>query len=487
MSTPKGYPIKGRLDENDDVNGQNTRNVFNKEFTTVPFKGINRVGLDVVGGGYAEVETGTLVEVDSTESIIHVTGHSYLKGDLIRFLTTANSIDEFEMFVGEVLDVDHVQLYSPLSAPLLIGDEIEVLRYVSEKVAADGSSLATVNSGPVRIQRGPNGVFLPVEVTKDTADISNTIAMPVEIVGVNGTEINVTAGDINVQTTDLGVNFDSQRVGDGSGNYMAVNAAQEATVRDGDAITELQAILAKILAAPSTEAKQDTVITALGTLLTELQLKADLTETQPVSIAASMPLPTGAATEAKQDTAITALNGITTPSDTQPISAAALPLPTGAATQATLAALLVELQLKAGLAETQPVSLVSQPLPTGAATEVKQDDIITELQSIVASTNALDNRAFVLNDNSSVNILNVGGTTVIADIGVQACSKIKITCTFGVFMELLVNGTPKAIVPKGGFSDGFLEVAMPASASIGFRSLSGADITAGEIVVNVMG
>ena len=47
---------------------------------------------------------------------------------------------------------------------------------------------------------------------------------------------------------------------------------------------------------PATEEKQDDI-------LTELQLKADLTETQPVS-AASLPLPTGAATEAKQDTII---------------------------------------------------------------------------------------------------------------------------------------------------------------------------------------
>jgi hypothetical protein len=40
----------------------------------------------------------------------------------------------------------------------------------------------------------------------------------------------------------------------------------------------------------------DTVETRLASLLTELQLKADLTETQPVS-AATLPLPTGAATE----------------------------------------------------------------------------------------------------------------------------------------------------------------------------------------------
>ena len=66
----------------------------------------------------------------------------------------------------------------------------------------------------------------------------------------------------------------------------------------------------------ATETKQDDNITALGNLLTELQLKADLTETQPVSLA-SLPLATGASTEAKQDTGNTSLTSIDskTPSD----------------------------------------------------------------------------------------------------------------------------------------------------------------------------
>ena len=138
-----------------------------------------------------------------------------------------------------------------------------------------------------------NGVQLPI--THDTATPANTVPVPVQVTDVTG-DINITAGDINVQTSHLGVNHDSMRIGDGT-NLMGVNASLEALVRDADSITELQAILAKIIAAPSTEAKQDTAITALGSLLTELQLKADLTETQPVS-AAALPLPLGAATEA---------------------------------------------------------------------------------------------------------------------------------------------------------------------------------------------
>lgn len=63
--------------------------------------------------------------------------------------------------------------------------------------------------------------------------------------------------------------------------------------------TTFVANVAKVVINPSTEEKQDA-------LLTELQLKADLSETQPVS-AASLPLPLGASTEAKQDDVITQL------------------------------------------------------------------------------------------------------------------------------------------------------------------------------------
>lgn len=134
------------------------------------------------------------------------------------------------------------------------------------------------------------------------------------------------------------------------------------------------------------ESKQDSGNAILSNLLTELQAKADLSETQRVSMV-SAPLPAGAATamnqsianttlnnilaklitspatsalqttgnttlssilakiiaapatEAKQDSTLAAIQAITKPSDTQPVSATSLPLPTGAATELTLAAI----------------------------------------------------------------------------------------------------------------------------------------------------
>lgn len=111
---------------------------------------------------------------------------------------------------------------------------------------------------------------------------------------------------------------------------------------------------------PATSGKQDE-------LLTELEKKADLTETQPVS-AATLPLPSGAATSAKQ-----LADGHEVKLPASQISTLTPPAAiTGFATSAKQDTLLTELQLKADLTETQPVSAVSLPLPAGAATSAKQ-------------------------------------------------------------------------------------------------------------------
>lgn len=81
----------------------------------------------------------------------------------------------------------------------------------------------------------------------------------------------------------------------------------------------------------------NTVLDRLKALLTELQLKADLTETQPVS-AASLPLPSGAATSALQGAGLPVALGtggglkVDGSGTALPVSATALPLPSGAAT-----------------------------------------------------------------------------------------------------------------------------------------------------------
>lgn len=128
--------------------------------------------------------------------------------------------------------------------------------------------------------------------------------------------------------------------GGGGGDATAANQVLQ--------LTELTAILNKLIAAPSTEAKQDAAIVLLTAINTALG--------NPLTIN----LPTGISTEAKQDAIITALGLLSTAagqttgnttlasilaalSGTLSVSAAALPLPTGAATEATLASVLTAL------------------------------------------------------------------------------------------------------------------------------------------------
>ncbi len=72
-------------------------------------------------------------------------------------------------------------------------------------------------------------------VTKNTGIPSNTIALPVEIVSASGTEINITAGDLNVQLSDQGINADVTRIGDGS-NQLGITALNEAKTHDADVL-----------------------------------------------------------------------------------------------------------------------------------------------------------------------------------------------------------------------------------------------------------
>ncbi len=117
----------------------------------------------------------------------------------------------------------------------------------------------------------------------------------------------------------------------------------------------------------ATSAKQDI-------LLAELQLKADLTETQPVS-AVSLPLPTGAATSAAQTTGNASVASIDTklPAQGQALAAASLPVVLTAAQVATLTPqtnALTDAQLRATAV---PVSVA------GVATEATLSSLNTKV------------------------------------------------------------------------------------------------------------
>jgi len=148
----------------------------------------------------------------------------------------------------------------------------------NQDVIEDTTLIANNRALPSKLFIMKDGNEVPVY--KDTAN-TNTLPIPVEIVAASGTPINITAGDLNVQLTDLGVNFDATRIGDGSGNYLGVNASNEALVHDADVLSELVALNASDLATETTLSAilADTASLDAKDFATETTLSAILVDT----------------------------------------------------------------------------------------------------------------------------------------------------------------------------------------------------------------
>lgn len=172
-------------------------------------------------------------------------------------------------------------------------------------------------------------------------------------------------------------------------------------------------------------AKQDIGNASLASIDTKVDALTTPSDTQPIS-AASLPLPTGAAAESGGNLASIKTNTDKIPSQGQALAAASTPvvLPaaqittltppaaiTGYATSAKQDTLLTELQAKADLTETQPVSLASVPshAVTNAGTFVTQENgaALTSLQ-LIDDTVFTDDGAFT------------PGTSKVNAIGLQA-------------------------------------------------------------------
>jgi len=145
----------------------------------------------------------------------------------------------------------------------------------------------------------------------------------------------------------------------------AMAASLAVTVASDQSAVPISAASLPLPSGATTAAKQDL-------LLAELQLKADLTETQPVSLATLPALAAG--------TALVGNVGIdqTTPGTTNGVVVNASALPTGASTETTSAAILAK--------------IISAP-----ATETKQNDAITALGSLTETAPGTDTASSGLN------------------------------------------------------------------------------------------
>lgn len=231
---------------------------------TVNKSGHSSAALDVTGRSFFavnDINTPLVVESGSDNNLLICTGLNAIAGDVIRIMSSANGIKEFEIVVHEAPTANSVILAGYLSAELAAGDTFNHLRAVRELSSPSGATLATVISPPMQIIK--NGTIQTVEDSTTPADV---VAVPVKIMAADGTNINIVAGDINIQLSAEGTNFDSTRVGDGTGKYAGITADLEMQTHDQGVIDAIADLVSGGLA---TEAKQD----ALNALITALNAK----------------------------------------------------------------------------------------------------------------------------------------------------------------------------------------------------------------------
>ncbi|MBR9701032.1 hypothetical protein GOV11_04160 [Candidatus Woesearchaeota archaeon] len=492
MASPKGYPTQ---DKDDRLKAENT--------TIEPVRE-KQNGMSVLSHSYArEVGTDT-AEASSTISVVNATAHAALKGDVIRF--TAGTLSGQEVKVHSTT-TNAITLAEDLSvAPGL--DAFQILRHKYPLVNADGSQVVSATLAAAPLLFTLDGA--DQEVTEDTVTPANNAPLPVKLTGTTG-DINITAGDLNVQTTHIGVNFDSQRIGDGV-ETVNVNASNEFQVRDDDANTALTSL--------------DTKLPAQGAALTAASTPVNIASDQTVAVSASaLPLPTGAATEATLatiDTDTGVIAGDTTSLDaktpalgtaviaasvpvniasdqTVPVSASALPLPTGASTEATLSA------MNAKLVSGTDIGDVTINNASGASAVNIQDGgnvisiddaggSITVDGTVTALSSAIDVVDFIdttpVLDTSSTNIPGSAGNPVeiIASLAANV-SKLKINDTsgffFGVYTGAALSEVLQCVVGPG--EDGSIDVVMASAERVSLRAMAATAISSGEVCIQFIG
>lgn len=222
-------------------------------------------------------------------------------------------------------------------------------------------------------------------------------------------------------------------------------------------------------------------------------------------------------TEAKQDSQITELQSINTELDSQTTQLTTLNAK-DFATQTTLAALntkvpsqgqaVMTASVPVVIASNQsavPVSASTLPLPSGAATSALQTTGNTSLSSISGDTSSIAGytqaietytgtlaASYTFDQIDSTPLLdtsltNIPGSassvlTVVASLAANI-NEIQTVEDIGEFIGFYVNGTLQCVLPLGG---GSIKVAATAGDSIGLRSMTTSAISTGKIAINFL-
>lgn len=430
--------------------------------------GDGRTGLDMLPKAVFQKLSGLVPEAGSTNQTITLAGNSAQEGDLIRF--TAGPLIGKEVTVlksdGTTIELSHI-----FGAIVTAADVFALHGYLTLTVSADGS--LTTTSGPIQILEGDNGVFTPVQVTKDNSDSNNTIAMPVEIVSFDGTEINITAGDINVQTSHTGANPDSMRIGDGVTEWGIEVATKKGLVKDvlvESAIVAVGAQLPATLGIKAdagslsvTQSTEDRVATVARDA--DIGLIETATTASAVSLASvdgKLPLTLGS----KADVASLAVTQSTEDKAIQTGISAKLPATLGRKAEA--ASMSVTLSTEDNTIQ-DAIKTAVESLASGSKTVVDQGD--TPL--LVAGT--------------------IPKSSTVAPLGVIAvtsaeCKQVQTIEDIGEFLGLYETTGPTllCVLPVAG---GIVDIVIPIGTSLGIKHMKDTDIILGDssFAINLIG
>lgn len=242
----KGFPNQKKLTSQLSGYTEKQSQTTNEFVTTQPTFS-DRVGIDSIQLGLYRTHASAKTATPDTiypKRIFTSVAHGASEKDVIRFESTATN-PGFESGVLSVPDANTIILNSETPLAILGTDTFFILRYVTPRYDSGGATIATID---------PSGLATSANQVTEIASLSS-------IDTKLSSQATSAKQDLLLAELQLKADLTDTQPVSVAALPLPTGAATETTSA---------AILAKIITAPSTEAKQDAEITALGTLNTSV-------------------------------------------------------------------------------------------------------------------------------------------------------------------------------------------------------------------------
>jgi len=411
-------------------------------------------------------------------NVITATTHAARAGDLVRMTSGTASGVEFRVFDTDTNTIT-LETDNPTLAPSA-ADTFNILRPITQTLSSTGG----VTAENTFIRNGSSQV-----VTEDTATPANNRPLPVKLIGLNG-NLEVTAQNLNIQSTHTGANPDSVQLGDGT-NLAAVSAALDLQTEDtlGNAIlttidTDTGNIATDTAVIASDTTSLDSKAPAQGAAVIAASTPVNIASDQTVPVSASsLPLPTGASTSALQTSSEALLTTIDADTSTIATDTTSIDGKTPALGSATSAAS-VPVVIASDQANVPVSQAVHDSLNVNANLQVGDTDNGTTNPVFTDRLNVVDVLDTPLLDATTLNGSGGALVDVVASLA-SVVKKVQLLSTAGVFIGLYDDTT--LVAQFGPGSDDTVEVSIATTSVIALRSLETAAPAGGSIVVNFLG